>query len=138
MLAGVRRYAIGALGLMIVVVPVFYWVMPDLVRLVFGRQYLDAATAARVILFAAALQFVYGWSKSLPVSIGKPQLRIWAHGVETLVLLPLVVVLGWKWGVTGAGVATLVSTGAFVALWTVFLARLRGEVAARTTTATVS
>ena len=137
-LAGIRRYLVGAIALMAVVVPVFYWAMPDLVRLVFGRQYLDAATAARVILFAAALQFVYGWSKSLPVSIGKPQLRIWAHGLETLVLLPLVLVLGWKWDVTGAGVATLVSSVAFVALWTVFLARLRGEVAARRTTATVS
>ena len=137
-LVGLRRYMLGALALMAVVVPVFYWVMPDLVRLVFGRQYLDAATAARVILFAAALQFVYGWSKSLPVSIGKPQLRIWAHGLETLVLLPLVLVLGWEWDVTGAGVAMLVSSGAFVALWTFFLARLRGEVAARRTTATVS
>ena len=84
------------------------------------------------------MQFVIGWSKSLPVSIGKPQLRVWAHGLETLVLLPLVLVLGWKWGVTGAGVATLISTGAFVLLWLVFLTRLRGEVAARTTTATVS
>ena len=137
-LAGIRRYMLGAVTLMVVVVPVFYWLLPDLVRLIFGKQYLDAATAARVILFAAALQFVYGWSKSLPVSIGKPQLRIWAHGLETLVLLPLVLVLGWKWGVTGAGVATLVSTGAFVALWTVFLLRLRGEIAGRATTATVS
>jgi O-antigen/teichoic acid export membrane protein len=137
-LAGIRRYMLGALALMAVAVPVFYWAMPDLVRIVFGRQYLDAATAARVILFAAALQFVYGWSKSLPVSIGKPQLRIWAHGLETVVLLPLVLVLGRKWGVTGAGVATLVSTVAFVALWTVFLARLRGEVAARARTAPTS
>jgi O-antigen/teichoic acid export membrane protein len=137
-LAGVRRYTLGALGLTAVVVPVFFWAMPDLVRIVFGRQYLDAATAARVILFAAGLQLVYGWSKSLPVSIGKPQLRVWAHGLETVVLLPLVLVLGWKWGVTGAGVAMLVATGAFVALWTVFLTRLRLEVAARTTTATAS
>jgi O-antigen/teichoic acid export membrane protein len=137
-LAGVRRYTVGALALMAIVVPVFFWAMPDLVRLVFGRDYLDAATAARVILFAAALQFVFGWSKSLPVSIGKPQLRVWAHGLETLVLLPLMLVLGWKWGVTGAGAATLASTGVFVLLWLLFLARLRGEVAARTTTATVS
>ena len=137
-LAGVRRYTVGALALMLVAVPVFFWLMPTLVRIVFGHQYLPAETAARVILFAAALQFVYGWSKSLPVSIGKPQLRIWAHGAETVVLLPLVVVLGWKWGVTGAGVAILVSTVVFVALWSVFLLRLRGEVAARASAAAVS
>jgi O-antigen/teichoic acid export membrane protein len=137
-LAGLRRYMLGASMLMVVAVPVFYAFMPDLIRVVFGRQYLDAATAARVILFAAALQLVYGWSKSLPVSIGKPQLRIWAHGLETAVLVPLVLVCGWKWGVTGAGVATLVSTTGFVLLWSIFLLRLRGEVAARATTATVS
>jgi O-antigen/teichoic acid export membrane protein len=130
-LAGVRRFTFAAAALMAVVVPVFYWAMPDLVRLVFGAQYLPAATAARIMLFAAALQFVYGWSKSLPVSIGKPQLRVWAHGLEAAVLLPLVVVFGWKWGVNGAAIAMLVSTGAFVGLWSVFLVRLRGEVAGR-------
>jgi O-antigen/teichoic acid export membrane protein len=130
-LTGVRRYTLLAAALMAAVVPLFYWAMPDLIRLVFGRQYLDAATGARLILFAAALQVVYGWSKSLPVSIGKPQLRIWAHGLEALVLLPLVLVFGWRWGVTGAAVAILVSTGVFVAAWTVFLARIRVEVARR-------
>jgi O-antigen/teichoic acid export membrane protein len=130
-LTGVRRFTFAAAALMAVVVPVFYWAMPDLVRLVFGAQYLPAATAARIMLFAAALQFVYGWSKSLPVSIGKPQLRVWAHGLEAAVLLPLVVVFGWKWGVNGAAIAMLVSTGAFVGLWSVFLVRLRGEVAGR-------
>src|SRR5262249_56158804 len=81
-------------------------------------------------------QFVLGGSSSIPVSMGKPQLRVWAHGLETAVLIPLVLVCGWKWGVTGAGVATLVSTAGFVLLWSIFLLRLRGEVAARATTAT--
>jgi O-antigen/teichoic acid export membrane protein len=137
-LGGVWRYMRGAAGLMLVVVPVFYVLMSLLIRVVFGSQYLDAATAARVILFAAALQFVFGWSKSLPVSIGKPQLRIWAHGLETAVLLPLVLLFGWEWGVTGAAVAILVSTGAFVALWSFFILRLRGEVAARASAATAA
>jgi O-antigen/teichoic acid export membrane protein len=137
-LGGVWRYMRGAAGLMLVVVPVFFVLMSFLIRVVFGSQYLDAATAARVILFAAALQFVFGWSKSLPVSIGKPQLRIWAHGLETAVLLPLVLLFGWEWGVTGAAVAILVSTGAFVALWSFFILRLRGEVAARASAATAA
>ncbi len=136
-LAGVRRYSLAAFGLMAVAVPLFYWAMPDLVRIVFPK-YRDATTAARVMLFAAALQFIYGWSKSLPVSIGKPRLRIWAHGIETVVLVPLVVVFAWKWGVTGAAVAVLVSTAVFVGTWSVFLLRVRGEVASRATTAAAS
>jgi len=137
-LAGVWRYMRAAAALMLVVVPVFFVLMSFLIRIVFGSQYMDATTAARIILFAAAVQFVYGWSKSLPVSIGKPQLRVWAHGLETAVLLPLVLLFGWNWDVTGAAVAILVSTGAFVALWSFFILRLRGEVAARASAATAT
>jgi O-antigen/teichoic acid export membrane protein len=137
-MSGVRRYTLGAAALMVVSVPVFYWAMPALVRIAFHDKFPDAVTPARVMLFAAALQVVVGWSKSLPVTIGKPKLRIWAHGIETVVLLPLVVVLGWKWGVTGAASAILVSSVVFVAVWAVFLVRLRGEVAARTTATAAS
>jgi Na+-driven multidrug efflux pump len=35
------------------------------------------------------------------------------------------VILGKKWGVTGAGVAVLVSSVAFAAAWAVILLRLR-------------
>jgi O-antigen/teichoic acid export membrane protein len=58
------------------------------------------------------------------VTIGRPQLRIVTHGVETLVAVPLVAVLGNEWGATGAAVAVLVSTAAFAGAWAVALARL--------------
>jgi O-antigen/teichoic acid export membrane protein len=130
-LAGLRRYIVSTTGLMAVAVPLFYVAMPWLVGTVFGAAYAGAVTGARVMLIAAALQLVFGWSKSLPVSIGRPELRIWAHGLETAVLLPLVVGLGAAWGVTGAAVATLVSTCAFVVLWSLLLLRLRDDVARR-------
>ena len=130
-LAGLRLYMIATTALMAVVVPVFYVTMPWLVRTVFTSSAVSATTAARIMLFAAALQLIYGWSKSLPVSIGRPQLRIWAHGLEAIVLLPLVLLFGHLWGLTGAAVATLVSTGAFVGLWSVLLLRLRREVGQR-------
>ena len=76
--------------------------MPWLVRVVFGSEYLPAVDAARIVLVAAAIQLVLGWSKSLPVTIGRPRLRILTHGIETAVLLPLVLVLGARWDVTGA------------------------------------
>ena len=46
---------------------------------------------------------------------------------RSLVLLPLVVVLGARYGVTGAAVAILVSTLVFALAWVVILARLRDE-----------
>jgi O-antigen/teichoic acid export membrane protein len=126
--AGVVRYSLGAAALMAATLPFFVWLMPDLIRLVFGSQFLDATDAARVVAVAAGLQLVYGWTKSIPVSIGRPTLRIYTHGAETAVLLPLVLVLGATWDVTGAAVAVLVSTIVFVAVWTGLFVRLRRSV----------
>ena len=130
-LAGVRAYLRNAIAIMVVAVPVFFVFMRPLVEIVFGAKYVDAVTAARIILFAGAIQFVVAWSKSLSVSIGRPRLRLIAHGLETLVLLPLVFVLGAAYGVTGAAIAMLVSWIVFALLWCVLLFRLHREVSKR-------
>ena len=126
-LRGVRRYSLAAAAVAAVAVPVFLVAMPWLVRVVFGREYLPAVDAARIVLVSAAILLVLGWSKSLPVTVGRPRLRIVTHGIETAVLLPLVVVLSARWEVTGAAVAILVSTLVFAAAWAVVLVRLRAE-----------
>ncbi len=87
-LDGIRKYTIGAAALMVVAVPVFFVAMPWLVEVIFGTEYVGAVDAARIVLFAAAIQFAIGWTKSLPVTIGRPRLRIVTHGVETLVAVP--------------------------------------------------
>jgi O-antigen/teichoic acid export membrane protein len=125
--AGVRRYSLGAAGAVLVAVPLLLWLAPDLVRLFFTSKNVGATDALRLIVVAGALQFVFGWTKSFPVSIGRPKLRIWAHGIETLVLIPLVAVLGAAWGVTGAAGAVLASTVVFIAFWTVLFLRIRRE-----------
>jgi O-antigen/teichoic acid export membrane protein len=129
-LDGVRRYSLAAAALMIVAVPAFWWLMPDLVRLVLTERYLPAVDAARVMLLAAAVQLVYGWTKSFPVSIGRPNLRLVAHGIETAVLIPLIIPLGREWGATGAAVAVVVSTLVFAVVWTVLLLRVRRDLGA--------
>jgi O-antigen/teichoic acid export membrane protein len=127
-LDGIRKYTLGAAGLMLVAVPVFFLAMPWLVEVVFGGEYEPAVDAARIVLLAAAIQFAIGWTKSLPVTIGRPQLRIVTHGVETLVAIPLVAVLGSEWGATGAAVAVVVSTIAFAGTWAIVLTRLWADV----------
>ncbi len=133
-IAGVRRYMAAAAGLMVIAVPLFLILMPWLVRLVFGSAYAAAVPAARIILLAAAVQVVLGWTKSLPVTIGRPSLRLLTHGIETAVLLPLVVGFGYTWGVTGAAIAMLVSTVAFAVAWALVLFRLHAEVEGRSST----
>jgi O-antigen/teichoic acid export membrane protein len=131
--AGLRRYMLGATALMVVVVPPLFVFMPELVQVVFypgknGSHEANAvAEAARLILIAGALQVVWGWSKSFPVSIGRPSLRVLAHGVESVVLIPLVVVFGIAWGATGAAGAVLTSTVVFCLLWTVLLLRIHRQ-----------
>jgi O-antigen/teichoic acid export membrane protein len=127
-LAGVRSYSKWAGGIMVVAVPVFFVAMPWLIRIVFGSEYDGAVHAARVILIAAAIHFALGWTKSLPVTIGRPRLRIVTHGLETIVAIPLVALLGDEWGATGAAIGVLVSTVVFALAWLVVIARLRDEV----------
>lgn len=123
-LAGVRRYTLIAAALLVVAVPIFWWLMPDLVRLVFGPDAAPAVEPARVMLLAASVQLVVGWSKSFPVSIGRPNLRLVTHGLETLVLLPLVIVLGSRWDATGAAVAVLIASIVFALHWWALFARI--------------
>ena len=125
-----RRYSLGAAAVAVVALPVFLLAMPWLVRVVFGSDFLPAVDAARIVLVSATILLVLGWTKSFPATIGRPRLRIVTHGLEAIVLLPLVIVLGDRWGVTGAAVAMLVSTVVFALAWLVVLSRLRAEVRA--------
>lgn len=125
--SGVRSYTRWAGGMMLVAVPVFLVAMPWLVEVVFGAEYEGAVAAARVVLLAAAVHFTIGWTKSFPVTIGRPRLRIVTHGLEALVAIPLAVVLGAQWGATGAAVAVLASALVFAGAWAVVLVRLRSE-----------
>ena len=101
MFAGLRRYSLVALVAMVVSVPFLYWLMPTLMRIVFTDKYEPATDAARLMLLAGAVGLVFAWTKSLPVSMGRPELRIVTHGIETLVLIPLVLVFGSMWDATG-------------------------------------
>ena len=120
-----ERYVAGTAAFVVVALPVFWWLMPDLVRLVFGDEYAGATDATRLILVAASIQLVWGWTKSFPVTIGRPELKIVAHGIEIVAFVPLVLVMGREWGATGAAGAVAISTGVFALVWTVMLVRLR-------------
>jgi O-antigen/teichoic acid export membrane protein len=126
-LRGVRRYSLTALVISLVVAPLLIVFIPDLIRLVNGPQYVGASGAARLFVVAAAVQLVVGWTKSFPVTIGRPGLRIVTHGIETVVVLPLTVVFGALWGATGAAAAVLAGTCVFAACWVFVFARIRPE-----------
>jgi len=77
-----------------------------------------------VMLLASALQFVFGWSKSFPVSIGRPGMRTAGQALEIAVLVPGVLVLGSLYGATGAAGGVLAGSVVLAAFWTLGLFRL--------------
>lgn len=125
--AGIRRYMLGMTAVSTAILPVLLVFTPDLARLLFSAKNVGAVDATRIVIVAGALRMVYGWTKSFPVSIGRPALRIWSHGIEMAVLIPLVGVLGAKWGATGAAAAVLASSIAFCLVWTFLFLRIRRE-----------
>jgi O-antigen/teichoic acid export membrane protein len=122
-----RRYVTGAVLLMAVLLPPLLWLMPTLVRIAYGSKAEPASNAARLILLVAAIQVVLGWAKSFPVSIGRPELRLIAQGAEIVVLVPALLVLGSRYGATGAAGGFLIAACAFAATWGVILLRLRRD-----------
>jgi O-antigen/teichoic acid export membrane protein len=125
--AGVRRYTVLAAIGSIVLLPLLLVFMPQIIRLLFESKNLGAVNAARIIVAAGAVQFVVGWSKSFAVTVGRPKLRIWTHGIETAVLLPLAIVFGWLWGASGAAIAVLASSVVFALSWAVLFSRIKRE-----------
>jgi O-antigen/teichoic acid export membrane protein len=121
-----RRYVVGTAVLMLVAVPLLWWLMPFLIGLAYTHVYrVHATEAARLVLVVGALRLVWAWTKSFPVSIGRPGLRVVVQSIEIAVFVPVLLVFAARWGATGAAGAMLVSTGVFCAVWTVVLFRLR-------------
>ncbi len=123
----VRRYTFAAAAVTAVIAAPLIVFMPDLIRLLYSNKYAGAGDAARIVAAAAAIQLVFGWTKSFPISIGRPGLRTLGYTLEAVVLIPLVAVLGHTWGATGAAGALLGATVASSLLWVVLLLRLRRE-----------
>jgi O-antigen/teichoic acid export membrane protein len=107
-----------------VTTPLLWIFMPTLIRVVYGGKYVPAADAFRVMLLAAALQLVFGWARTFPVSIGRVGLRTIGQLVEVGTLVPAVLVLGAAYGATGAAGGVLAGAAALAVFWTIGLLRL--------------
>jgi len=123
-LRGIRNYSLLALAASVVLAPPLYVFIPQLIRHINGPGYVGAAGAARLFILAAVVQFVVGWTKSLPVTIGRPELRLRTQTLESVVALPLIAVFGAVWGASGAAGAVLVSIVVFAAVWIVLVLRI--------------
>lgn len=123
-LRGIRNYSLLGSVVSLVLAPPLYIYIPALIRHINGPEYVGASTAARLFVLTAAVQFVVGWTKSLPITIGRPDLRLHTHTLEAAVTLPLIVLFGAFWGAAGAAAAVLVGIVIFCVTWVVIAARI--------------
>ena len=70
---GIRRYMLGMSALAVVILPPLLVFTPELAKLLFSAKNVGAVDATRIVIVAGALRMVYGWTKSFPVSIGRPR-----------------------------------------------------------------
>ena len=119
-----RRYIGTATVIACVATPPLWIFMPTFIRLVYHAKYLPATDAFRVMLIVAVVQFVFGWTKTFPVSIGRPGMRTAGQALEVAVLVPAVLVLGALYGATGAAGGMLAGSVVLAAYWTLGLLRL--------------
>jgi O-antigen/teichoic acid export membrane protein len=129
-LALLGRYVAGAILVACVATPLLWWWMPTLVRVIYKAQYVPASDAFRVMLLAAMVQLVFAWTKSFPVSIGRPGLRTAGQVLEIVVLVPVLLVLAHFYGATGAAGGVLAGAAALAVFWSFGLVGLREELAA--------
>jgi O-antigen/teichoic acid export membrane protein len=123
-LRGIRNYSLLALAVCVVAVPPLFVFIPTLIRHINGAEYVGASSAARIFVIAAAVQFVVGWTKSFPGTIGRPELRLRTQTLEAVIVLPLIGIFGAAWGAAGAAAAVLVGMVVFAAAWIVIAARI--------------
>jgi hypothetical protein len=79
------------------------------------------------MLLAAVVQLVFAWTKSFPVSIGRPGLRTLGQVVEIVVLVPVVLLLADRYGATGAAGGVLAGAVVLGIFWLVALLGMRRE-----------
>ena len=128
--ASLKTYIAGMAAFALVATVPLWVFMPNIVVWVYGAKYRGAEEAFRVMLLAAAVQIVFGWTKSFPVSIGRPGLRTAGQTLEVAVLVPAVLVLGRLYGATGAAGGVLAGGIVLALFWTGGLFWLRGRLVA--------
>lgn len=100
------------------------WVVPW----VFGADFTAAVTPARILLVAALLLAIRRVLADLAQGLGHPSAGTVAEAVNLVAVLPLILVLAPRWGITGAAGALVI--GASVSLLWIGIAvgrRVRGE-----------
>jgi O-antigen/teichoic acid export membrane protein len=118
----VTAYSKAGAALSLCGVAAGWFMLPWLIRSLYGSNYVDAATPARILLIAATIWVTLGWTKILPVAIGRPELRTRTLGVVSILILGGTIVLGGT--PTAAATAVSFAYCTYAVLWVWLFHRL--------------
>jgi O-antigen/teichoic acid export membrane protein len=95
----------------------------DLIRLIFGEQFLGAYPALIVLIIAPLLAMIAFPMPPMLYALHRDQAPLVARMVGTALYLLIVAPLSWRFGLAGAAAAFVIGTAAMVFVLTVQLAR---------------
>jgi O-antigen/teichoic acid export membrane protein len=95
------------------------WIIPTL----YSARYEAAVGPARILLVGAVVSLALGWSKTLPSAVGRPGIRVAILGLDALVVIPTLVLLGSR-GAEGGAIAIAAGLLTQALAWVVLLPRV--------------
>jgi O-antigen/teichoic acid export membrane protein len=99
------------------------WVLlPTLINLFYGESFEGAVPPARILLVAAAIFVAFGWTKILPVAIGRPELRTRTLGAVSALIL--IGTFGLGGSAVAAATAVSVAYVIYAMMWVWLFKRL--------------
>jgi O-antigen/teichoic acid export membrane protein len=95
-----------------------FFLLPWLIPALFSDQFSDAVEPARIMLLSGVISLaIFGWAKTLPAAIGKPQLRTLISVLYLVLSVGLTAALAPAHGATGAAIANAVASTVTAAAW---------------------
>jgi O-antigen/teichoic acid export membrane protein len=129
----IRIHTLAGLALGLPAAVVGWFALETLIPLLYSHEFAGAVDAARILMAAAVAHLAFGWWKTIPTAVGRPELRTVAAASSFVLTIALLVLLAGR-GSEGAALAfslASVLTGvAWLLLARVLLRRAHAGVAA--------
>jgi len=97
----------GGVGLLFTLLSYFFGT--ELMAILFGQEYVGAATVLTLLLLAASFTLAASSLRSAAYAIGHAGKVLRIHAISSVIYLSLFFVLAWKMGLLGVGIATCIA-----------------------------
>lgn len=129
----IRIHTLAGLALGLPAAVVGWFALQTLIPLLYSDEFAGAVDAARILMAAAVAHLAFGWWKTIPTAVGRPELRSMAAGssfVLTIVLLVLLAGRGSEGAALAFSLASVITGIAWLVLARMLLRRAHAGAAA--------